>query len=452
MKNIYHKKRYNKKLLATLLALLALVVIGGGYLSRQFYYAPTKVIVTTHIDSSSTNLKAGTVISKSSATVYSKAQVQSISKVNYGSNNPTAKNEVNLSVITFRSFDTKGNPLTIHAKVYMPIGVAKAPILGFGSGTTGMGNTCAPSLEVPSKANWGNYDSYLMAYAGQGYAVILPDYEGFLDPNRTMHHYMVGQLEGRVLLDSIRAMIDLNSNNSVLNKSQIFLAGYSQGGHAALWANQIATSYAPEIVIRGVVGFGSVVNVDTTMSDVVNGANLDWFGPYVLTSYSDYYGEDYHVDSILLPQWIPNLRTDVLSNCISSDLKFWGTNPEAVYTPQFIAAAKNHTLATDYPKLTNRLQQNSAASFATYNPILLNEGAKDIVVLPTQESNALLQICSLNPNQNVTLKIYPNATHYTTIATSFNDTLSWMNGLRNNQRQKPSQCPSAVKPLPATSN
>ncbi len=206
-----------------------------------------------------------------------------------------------------------------------------------------------------------------------------------------------------------------------------------------LWANQIAKSYAPELSISGIIGFGAVVNVDETLEDVTHGSNLSWFGPYVLTSYSDYYHEQYPLSTILLPKWIPNLKSDVLSHCINTDLEFWGTNPANVYTPAFISALQTHSLATSYPTLEARMVQNSADSVATTTPILLNGGAKDIVILPQQQSNAVAAICKLSSNTIVHLHEYPTATHYNTMALSIADTLAWMNNLMQG-KPAPNDC------------
>ena len=422
------RRRTSRKHLAILLVLLVATIGIGDALARYYRYTPTPVVVNAVTTSNQST--PGKVLSQSAPETFTADQVDAISRQDYGTYTPKAKYAVIKTVVTYRSFDVDGAPLTIHARIYQPVGVTGAPIYGFAPGTTGVGNACAPSLEVPAKANWADYESHMLTYAGQGYASVITDYEGFLDPTRTMHHYMVGPLEGRAVLDSVRALINLNARNKSLDTNSIFLGGYSQGGHAVLWANQIAKSYAPELTISGIVGFGAVVSVEETLADVTHGSTVSWFGPYVLTSYSDYYHEQYPLSTILQPKWIPNLRTDVLTNCINTDMAFWGTNPAYVYTPAFIQALQTHTLDTAYPSFARRLEQNSADTVATSTPILLNGGAKDNVVLPQQQSDAVAAICKLAPDTVVHLHEYPTATHYNTMAQSFNDTLAWMDSIR----------------------
>jgi pimeloyl-ACP methyl ester carboxylesterase len=423
--------RIAKKRLAVLILLLILTVIVGDALSHYYRTAPKAVVVNPIASGTAQNVP-GKVLTKTAPVVFSKDEVEAISRQNYTTYTPTPKYEVSKTVVTYRSYDTDGTPLTIHARIYQPVGLTNAPIFGFAPGTTGLASACAPSLEMPAKIDLGNYESHMVTYAGQGYATVVTDYAGFLDPTRTMQPYMVGPLEGRAVLDSVRALINLDSRTKTLNTKEIFLAGYSQGGHAALWANQIARSYAPELSIKGVIGSsGAVISVDETLEDVTQGSTLSWFGPYVLVSYTNYYHDTYPLADILLPKWVPTLTSDVLGHCINSDIAFWGANPNNVYTPQFIQALKTHTLDTAYPQLEKRMQQNNAVTVATSTPILLNGGTKDNVILPQQEANAITTICRNNPRARAHLHEYVNATHYNTMVLSFTDTLAWMKQIRD---------------------
>jgi predicted esterase len=279
----------------------------------------------------------------------------------------------------------------------------------------------------------------MLTYAGQGYATVITDYEGMRDPSR-IHHYMVGALEGRAVLDSVRALINHEKAGSV-DKDHIFLAGYSQGGHAVLWANQIAETYAPELKLSGIIGFGAVVNVDETLADVTRGSDLDWFGPYVLTSYADYYKESYPLDQILQPPYRIHLVEDVTSHCINTDLAYWGKNPNAVFMPEFVAAMQANTIATIAPQLAMRMQQNNIGPLTSHIPILLNGGTQDDVVLPSQQSNALTAFCHAQ-SASVHLHEYAGITHYNTMAASLKDVLIWIDTLRSG-KAVPSDCSSS---------
>ncbi len=381
---------------------------------------------------------AGLVLAQSQPTEYSIAQVEQLSRQNYANLTPTPLYPVSRTLVQYRSFETDGTPIVIYARVYMPVGRPNAPILGFAPGTIGIGDECAASLEQPQKVDWANYESHMMTYAGQGYASVITDYEGMRDPNR-IHHYMVGELEGRAVLDSLRAIINLNSGNGAVDPSNIIVAGYSQGGHAAFWADQIAATYAPDLHIKGVIGFNPVMDVQQTLADVTRGANLNWFGPYVLVSYADYYHDNYNLASILLPKWRANLVNDVKSHCIDTDLSFWGHDPKKVYTPSFISAMQANFSNQAYHLFASRMQANIVGNVATSSAKLINAGSVDNVVLPQQKIDADKRLCKTSTGP-VQLQVYPGSSHYTTMPQSLANTLGWMNAVVSGTPQ-PGNCP-----------
>jgi len=335
-----------------------------------------------------------------------------------------SKNPVTKLLIKYTSIDATGQQIDEYARVYMPrtADITSIPVIVLAPGTTGIGDECAASLEDPAKANWANYESHAAAYAGQGYAVIIPDYEGMRDSSR-IHHYMVGELEGRAVLDAAKATYSLSDYKN-LDPNQLFLLGYSQGGHAVAFADEISKSYAPNLKITGLVAFAPVSDVAASLSDVTRGSTLDWFGPYILVSYSDYYKQNFELSTILQPKWIPNLKTDVLSHCINT-VKFWPTTPDLLYTPEFVNALKDNTLlSANYSDLYSDIAQNQPWQVPTATLKLINQGGKDNVILPDQQTKVLPQICQ--GTGTVQLQPYADATHYTVMVKSYRDTLAWM--------------------------
>ena len=60
---------------------------------------------------------------------------------------------------------------------------------------------------------------------------------------------LVGESEGRSVLDAARAARGLKAAAAA---SKVLVFGHSQGGHAALFAGELAASYAPELRVLGV--------------------------------------------------------------------------------------------------------------------------------------------------------------------------------------------------------
>src|SRR5205823_5163003 len=84
------------------------------------------------------------------------------------------------------------------------------------------------------------------------------DYEGLGTPGR--HPYLVGESEGRGVLDAARAAGELDATRA---NDTVVVAGHSQGGQAALFAGEIAPVYAPDLDVRGVAALAPATEVNT---------------------------------------------------------------------------------------------------------------------------------------------------------------------------------------------
>lgn len=445
------KSKISKKFYIIIAVELVIMIAIAGFLRWQSYKNSNKVIYsppTKQLESTNPpKIDTGKIVSTEPAQNFTAAQtLERIRQNNRNFDLPVTQGHTKQTYV-YTSSDGIVNDVPIYARVYVPsnIGTKKLPVLAFAPGTIGIGDACGGSLEQPAKRNWANYDSLMAAYASQGYIVVITDYEGLRDPSR-IHHYMVGDIEGRAVLDSIHSLENLELSKNNIDENAIFTGGYSQGGHAAFWADAIASKYAPDIKLRGAIGFGPVTSVNETLTDAItNNANINWFGPFVLTSYQDWYKREYPVNRILLPQWIKSLQTDVSRECIDTVNRYWpnnlGVNRSAnIYTQEFIAAAKTGNLASNkiYAQFMADMESNIVGPIKTDTPKLINQGMHDNVVLPRQNLAGYARLCASGNTTN--LKEYTTSKyavqsynpqglvdHYQTMNASFKDTLVWMN-------------------------
>jgi hypothetical protein len=162
-------------------------------------------------------------------------------------------NDVDAWQVLYRSTDAAGRPDAVSGMVLLPKGrlPGTLPVVGFGPGTHGLGDDCAPSkwirdgIEYESLAIGGILD--------RGWAVALTDYQGLGTPGT--HPYMIGRSQGAALLDVVRAARRLPAAQ-LSAAAPVALYGYSQGGGASGWAAEMQPSYAPELPLRGVVAGG----------------------------------------------------------------------------------------------------------------------------------------------------------------------------------------------------
>jgi len=153
--------------------------------------------------------------------------------------------------ILYRSVTPSGKPTFVTGMLTVPPG--DAPDDGWGlishaHGSTGLADDCAPSAKPDGL---GSVEASLVQSTGRehGYAVVSTDYEGQGGPGR--HPFLNGVSEGRSVLDAARAARQVPGVE--LTPTATGLAGYSQGGHAILWANQLAEAWTPELEIIGTV-------------------------------------------------------------------------------------------------------------------------------------------------------------------------------------------------------
>src|SRR5690606_3738569 len=95
-----------------------------------------------------------------------------------------------------------------------------------------------------------------------GFVVASSDYEGQGGPGR--HPFLAGPSEGRSLLDAARAAGQLPD---VEVDGRLVIAGYSQGGHAALWAREEAERWAPELELVGTLAGAPVTRLARMVAD-----------------------------------------------------------------------------------------------------------------------------------------------------------------------------------------
>jgi dienelactone hydrolase len=128
------------------------------------------------------------------------------------------------------------------------IGLGSRPVVAYAPGTQGMADRCAPSRLFSEGIEYEGVG--IEALLQRGYAVAMPDYEGLGTVG--VHTYMDRVSQGRATLDVVRAAQRL-PDTGLTSSSPVGIMGYSQGGGAAASAAELASSYAPDLRIRGAV-------------------------------------------------------------------------------------------------------------------------------------------------------------------------------------------------------
>lgn len=189
--------------------------------------------------------------------------------------------------ILYTTTAAEGVPAIASGVLAVPAAPAErpAPVIAWAHGTVGVARACAPSIGRYALANEGTPGMDLLAR--NGWAIVATDYTGMGAEGN--FPYLIGQGEGRSVLDSVRAARQVPGVNLA---DETVIWGHSQGGHGALWTGQIAASYAPDVAIIGTAALSPAS--DTLGLAATVAANPDSAGAslaiaFVLDAYSRTY-------------------------------------------------------------------------------------------------------------------------------------------------------------------
>ena len=141
---------------------------------------------------------------------------------------------------------TDGTPALASGVLAVPADGSRgpAPVIAWAHGTVGVARGCAPSIGPDAISTVGM--PAMDSLARNGWAMVATDYTGMGAPGR--FPYLIGPGEGHSVLDSVRAARQVPE---VRLADRTVVWGHSQGGHGALWAGQLAASYAPDVRVMG---------------------------------------------------------------------------------------------------------------------------------------------------------------------------------------------------------
>lgn len=275
------------------------------------------------------------------------------------------------------------------------IGKGDRPTVVIAPGTRGGGDVCAPSrglkllggLDAEKLALGINYEmpvAYLAAAAGA--RVIISDYIGLGTPGP--HTYVNHIEEGNAVLDATRA--GLQASGMPAN-SPIGFWGYSQGGGATATAAERASSYAPELNIRGTYAGAPPADLMSVMDSVDGNAIVGVLG-MSLAGLVDRY---------------PRIQTEVVDRyfneegkyfiretsemCLVDAIATWGGRSTRNFTTTGESLAE---LAQRLPAAGDPLRAQQLGLKPLTAPMLVQSGVNDDTVPFAQARQMTVDYCS----------------------------------------------------------
>ncbi|WP_240670025.1 alpha/beta fold hydrolase [Actinoplanes solisilvae] len=201
--------------------------------------APSPVLpVPSHVFQWTDHGSPGTVLSKAPAVLP-----------------PELRSLADAQRIKYVTTDVRGRSTTATGLVLTPKERRKNKTVAWAHGTTGLADKCAPSTN--HDVFWPEARVAVASLLRRGWTVAATDYAGIGTPEP--HPYLVGNSEGRAIIDSVRAARNLDDGLS----PQYVVDGHSQGAQGALFANQLAGAYDGELRLRGTVSIAPTSGVET---------------------------------------------------------------------------------------------------------------------------------------------------------------------------------------------
>jgi pimeloyl-ACP methyl ester carboxylesterase len=297
-------------------------------------------------------------------------------------------------LVLYHSRSIRGTDVAESAVVVVP-GTAPPrggfPVVSWAHATTGVASRCAPSrmpaLAIPALAE----------LVGAGDVVVAADYEGLGPPG--LHPYLVGKSEGRSVLDAARAAAQLGPAHA---STRVVILGQSQGGQAALFAGQIAPSYAPDVHLLGVAAAAPVLDLANLLA-IPTGTTSPGSVALVVTAayaWSRTY-TDLPLADLLTPEGVA--RSGVVEQVCFPDVQrtFSSVPPTSVFTAG----------ASSLPALQTHFRENDAGATHTRAPLLVLQGTDDTLTpADIAEHVVARQLCAVD-HDTVQLDLVAGADH-----------------------------------------
>jgi alpha-beta hydrolase superfamily lysophospholipase len=304
--------------------------------------------------------------------------------------------------ILYHSRDFDGSDVAVSGVVVVPPGAAPPggrPVAVWAHGSSGLADRCAPS----HAGVMGALGPWLGGLLQQDLVVAATDYQGLGTPGPA--RALIGLSAGHAVLDVARAARGLDAGAS----GRMVLAGHSEGGHAVLWAAELARSYAPELQVLGVATSAPGAELATILkltefrpAAITSGAML------IVVAWSDAYGV---LSDVLTPAGRKAVDR-VRSTCLE----------ELANDPATPVVRPGELLTT--PPWPALLARNTPGHAATPAPILIAQGTDDQVVTSAATRALVQRLCRLG--DTVELRTWPHVGHFDLPEAASTAALAWV--------------------------
>ncbi|MBU8913868.1 MAG: alpha/beta hydrolase [Spirochaetales bacterium] len=326
-----------------------------------------------------------------------------------GYEQPGAGVAVDVYQLFIRSLHPSGVETEVRVQLFVP-DLAAVEVRGaylFAPGSTGLINPCRASREHEAGIRWGLYRAHVLAFAGNGFVGILPDYQSYEDWN-LIQPYFHAESEARVVQDAIRAVdefLEETIPGGLSNLTRV-ASGFSQGGHAAFAAADRNADLPEDLRLHGIIGYGSTTEIAPLF------LQYPQLAPMVVQAFADIYGSDrFDPFAILLPEWAETLEYDTTRQCVGGIQSYYPESASDLFDPFFLKSLYAQTLDQTHPEIAAILADNSSGLTDHGVPALILQGTDDIVIDRWDQDEFVIALRELG--SHVKYYVYEGSRHDT---------------------------------------
>lgn len=323
--------------------------------------------------------------------------------------------------ILYHSRSASGRDIAVSGFAIVPPSAARRvrSVFAWAHGSSGQADRCAPSRDIRD-----NLPPYGGPLVTRNAVLVATDYQGLGTRGEPTPY--VGVAEAHAILDAIRAAKQLQG---VGRLGPVVIAGQSQGGGAALWAAQLAHTYAPNLDLRGVVALAPAAELTTIVRSLGKPPFNAYLGEvlWAIDGLRAAYGARLDVSAFLTPSARADLSR-VAQECEQQTIARWRGRPlRAVFARDPLSDRR----------LVEILEANSPGGSDPHAPIFLAQGSRDQVIPQQVATDLERRYCRLGAT--VTRRVYAGADHDGVIDAAGDDILAWIAN-RTRGGPTPSNC------------
>ncbi len=339
--------------------------------------------------------------------------------------NLTAQYGVNWYRVVYETIDPLGGRTTASGGLFLPAQTGvNWPLLSYSHGTLTQTNQ-SPSTTLTEDSFAG------LAFASFGYASVVADLLGF-GASPGLHPYLHARSEATASVDMLRAARNYCASNSIGLNGQLFIAGYSQGGHTAMALHRELERYhTNEFTVTASAPMAGPYDMSgVELNDILSARcpPNPYYAAYVLVAYQSVY--------VLAPSWsnlvvapyastIPPLFNGNTSGAtINSAMP--ACNISTIFTPAVIASLTNDPGCPLY----QALRDNDLYRWKPVAPMRLYQCSGDLDVLPANSQVAYDSFQAQGATQVQLIDPMPGADHSTCAIPCLEAAKAWFDTLK----------------------